>query len=98
MQHVHTREPGADDHRVELASLLQLRMLIRHAFSDVLGFRYLPDAQACGGMSAGLATYSEGILSGIAAPQASTSSRKADCQDRKSTRLNSSHSQISYAV
>src|ERR1700719_2007491 len=85
MQHVHTSEPGADDRRIELASLLQLRMLIRHAFSDVLVFRYLPDARECGAMSARLATYSEGIRSGTAAPQASASSRKVDCQFRVTT-------------
>jgi hypothetical protein len=39
MQHVHTSETGADDHRIERASLLQLRMLIGHAFSAVLFIR-----------------------------------------------------------
>src|ERR1700719_2650954 len=85
MQHVHTSETGANDHRIELASLLQLRMLIRHAFSDVLVFRYLANARECGAMSARLATYSEGIRSGTAAPQASASSRKVDCQFRVTT-------------
>jgi hypothetical protein len=36
MQHVHTGETGADDYGIEPASLLQLGVLIRHAFSDVL--------------------------------------------------------------
>jgi hypothetical protein len=40
MQHVHTGETGADDHRIEYASLLQLGVLIRHAFSDVLFIRF----------------------------------------------------------
>src|SRR5712671_4531119 len=85
MQHVHTGETGADDHRIERASLLQLAVLIRHVFSDVLFIRYLPVARACGDMSPRSATYSEGILSGIEAPQLSVSSRKADCQFRETT-------------
>ena len=43
MQHVHAGETGADDYGIERASLLQLGVLIRHAFSEVLsGISGLP--------------------------------------------------------
>src|ERR1700730_17010842 len=90
MQHVHTGETGADDHRIERASLLHLGVLIRHAFSDVLFIRYLPVARACGAMSPRSATYSEGILSGREAPQPSISSRNPDCQFRVTMSLRAS--------
>src|ERR1700751_1084768 len=86
MQHVHASETGADDHGIEHASLLRLGVLIRHAFSDVPPNRYLPGCPGpYGAMSARLATYSEGIPSGIEAPQPSVSSRRADCQFRVTT-------------
>src|ERR1700730_11481729 len=49
MQHVHAGETGANDYGVERASLLQLGVLIRHAFSDVLFIRYLRVAQGVRG-------------------------------------------------
>src|SRR6516162_3898284 len=85
MQHVHPGETSADNHCIEYASLLQLRVLIRHVFSEVLFIRYLPVARACGAMSRRSTTYSGDLLFGIAAPQPSVSSRKADCQFRLTT-------------
>src|SRR6266567_1763372 len=66
MQHVHAGETGPDDHRIERASLLQLGVLIRHAFSEVHS-----------GISGhvGLSRLGRQPI-----PQASVSSRKADCQ------------------
>ena len=70
------------------ASLLQLRSADPSCFLRCPLIRYFRISRACGGddpTRRSLATYSEGILSGIEAPQASVSSRKADCQFRVTT-------------
>jgi hypothetical protein len=46
MQHIHTGETGANDYGIKWASLLQLGVLIRHAFSDAFFIRYFPNARA----------------------------------------------------
>ena len=44
MQHVHTGETRTNDYGIEHASLLQLGVLIRHAFSDVI---FYPISSEC---------------------------------------------------
>src|SRR2546430_15340967 len=61
--------------------------LVRVSEADLLKGIHQPAIRSC-----------NTVMSARSSPSGRPSIRTATCQDRKSTRLNSSHSQISYAV